>query len=175
MDNKITFRQATSADAVLLADIGRRAFEAAFGPDNKADDMAAYLDGAFSEETQAGELAQKDCIFIIAETEKHEPIGYSRLQPRRPPTCITGQRPVEIVRFYMLPDWIGKGTGSQLMQKTLETARGGGYDVVWLSTWQKNARGLKFYEKWGFTIVGEQTFQLGSDPQSDWILQRSLG
>ena len=175
MITNITFRQATSSDAALLADIGRRAFVGAFGADNTPEDMAAYLESAFSEEIQAAELAQEGCIFIIAESENNEPIGYSRLQAGSTETCITGQRPVELVRFYMLPERIGKGTGSSLMQETLETARGRGYDVVWLGVWQKNARAIAFYEKWGFTIAGTHTFQLGSDTQHDWIMQRNLG
>ena len=49
------------------------------------------------------------------------------------------------------------------------------YPVVWLDVWEKNPRAIAFYEKWGFKIVGEQSFQLGADLQHDWLMSRSLG
>lgn len=174
MNPGIIFRQAGANDAALLAEIGRCSFEAAFGADNSPEDMAAYLESAFSETIQASELAQAGSLFIIAETEEGQPVGYSRLLAGSSETCITGQRPVELVRFYMMPDWIGKGTAGLLMQETLKTARGRGYDVVWLGVWQENPRAIKFYQKWGFTIAGTHTFLLGSDPQTDWIMQHIL-
>ncbi len=60
------------------------------------------------------------------------------------------------------------------MQFCIDEARGRGGDVLWLGVWQKNARAIAFYHKWEFEIVGTQTFQLGNDPQSDFVMRRSL-
>jgi ribosomal protein S18 acetylase RimI-like enzyme len=46
--------------------------------------------------------------------------------------------------------------------------------VIWLGTWDQNARGIRFYEKWGFEKVGTQTFLLGTDPQSDVVMARRV-
>jgi diamine N-acetyltransferase len=40
--------------------------------------------------------------------------------------------------------------------------------------WKENPRGIAFYKKWGFTIVGEQGFQMGEELQEDWIMSRQL-
>jgi len=37
------------------------------------------------------------------------------------------------------------------------------------------AAAVAFYAKYGFTRVGEHTFLLGADAQTDWILVRPLG
>ena len=169
----LRIRHARREDAPLLAAIGREAFEAAFGAQNNPDDLEAYLSGAFSPEQQARELAQPGSTYLIAESEG-VPAGYARLQSGPAPACITGKNPIELSRFYLLPRWIGRGYGAQLMQYCLDLAWGRGYDVIWLSTWKENARGLAFYRKIGFAIVGEQIFQVGSDPQEDWLLQLTI-
>jgi RimJ/RimL family protein N-acetyltransferase len=40
--------------------------------------------------------------------------------------------------------------------------------------WERNARALAFYSRWGFTEVGEMRFVLGSDPQRDLLLSLAL-
>jgi ribosomal protein S18 acetylase RimI-like enzyme len=40
--------------------------------------------------------------------------------------------------------------------------------------WQQNTRAQAFYKRWKFSIVGEHVFQLGDDPQMDWLMERSL-
>jgi len=172
--NTINIRRAVPEDAVYLARIGREAFAAAFGEQNTAENMDAYLAESFSEQKQAVEIAEEGSIFLIAETEG-KTMGYARLLSSMAPTCITGAKPVELVRFYLLPQWIGQGLAGPLMQACLDTARGGGYDVIWLGVWQENPRAIRFYQKWGFTIVGTHTFQLGGDTQHDWLMAQSLG
>jgi len=171
--NSITIRQAQPADASLLSDLGARAFSQAFGADNTPEDMAAYLARAFYPEKQAGELTRPGSIFFIVEADGI-PAGYAHLQESEPPTCITGRKPVELARFYLLNNWIGKGVGSQLMQACITEAQGRGGDVLWLGVWQKNARAIAFYKKWRFVISGTQTFLLGSDLQHDYVMRRML-
>lgn len=169
MHRKILIRKAELNDAALLASVGREAFAAAFSDQNSVENMEAYLSGAFSEAIQAAEIVEQDSLFLIAETEESI-VGYARLLVSPAPTCITGTTPLELVRFYLLPEWIGKGVSGTLMQACLDAARGGGHDVIWLGVWQENPRAIRFYEKWGFSIVGTHTFQLGADTQHDWIM-----
>lgn len=169
----IAIRQAHLEDAVLLSELGARAFSQAFAADNTPEDMASYLAGAFYPAKQAEELARTGSMFYILECDGVV-AGYAHIQENRPPTCITGIKPVELSRFYLLQDWIGKGIGARLMQFCIDEARGRGGDVLWLGVWQKNARAIAFYQKWGFKIAGTQTFQLGSDPQSDFVMRRIL-
>lgn len=174
MTGIITIRTATIEDAPLLAKMGREAFSAAFGDQNTSENMAAYLSGAFSNQIQAAEIIEEGSVFLVAETEAKEAAGYARLYGGVPPTCITGTKAVELVRFYMMPRWIGKGIAGQLMQACLNTAWGGGYDVVWLGVWQQNPRAIRFYQKWGFNIVGSHPFLLGTDLQEDWLMECQL-
>lgn len=169
----IQIRIAGSQDAQLLADLGAKTFYDAFAAYNTPEDMAGYLHGAFSEQKQAEELSAPGSVFLVAESEE-EPVGYARLLGGSMETCITGSKPVELVRIYVLQEWKGKKVGGLLMQKCLDEARGRGYDSIWLGVWENNPNAIAFYQKWGFTKVGTHAFLLGRDLQEDWIMQRSL-
>lgn len=167
-------RRANSSEGALLADLGRAAFLQTFAADNTPEDMQEYLESSFSPEIQTAELSMPGSTYFVMQTDTGVPIGFTRLLSGLPDPCVTGKSPIELVRFYLLQEWIGKGNGGKLMQACIDFARGGGYDVMWLGVWQQNPRAIKFYEKWGFRIVGEHTFRLGSDAQTDWIMQRQL-
>jgi diamine N-acetyltransferase len=166
---QFNIRYANASDNHLLAEAGRRLFEAAFGADNRHEDMVSYLSGSFSPEIQAAELADPASVILIAEVEGRF-AGYARLREGRPGLEIPGKRPVELVRIYAELDTIGRGAGSALMEACLVEAYQKGYDTVWLGVWEKNPRALRFYEKWGFKVVGTQSFKLGGDIQTDLVM-----
>lgn len=60
------------------------------------------------------------------------------------------------------------------MRTTLETAAASGYRTLWLGVWERNPRAIAFYERWGFATVGSHVFRLGSDDQTDLIMERPV-
>ncbi|HET6351577.1 MAG TPA: GNAT family N-acetyltransferase [Coriobacteriia bacterium] len=169
----ISIRKATADDAAVLAELGARTFRETFGPDNTQADMDAYLAGAFSEAIQSRELAEPGTIFLIAAVEG-APVGYAKLRLGAAPPCIAGTSPIEIVRFYSDRPWIGHGVGSALMHACLSHAVTRHCDVVWLDVWERNDHAIGFYERKGFSVVGEQEFVLGTDVQHDLLMARRL-
>lgn len=168
----LTIRPATPADAGTLSEFGRRTFLDTFGEQNTAQDMAAYLAGAFSEARQLAELAAADVITLIAE-DQAICVGYAQLGAGATPQCVTGASPIELVRFYVDRGWHGRGLAQALMQEVEATARARA-ETLWLGVWERNARAIAFYRKCGFVDVGSHVFRLGSDPQTDRIMVRSL-
>jgi len=170
---ELNIRLATPSDAALLAELGAKTFADTFAADNTPEDMAAYLATAFGPTQQAAELADPDCFFLIA--EKHAvPIGYALLRSHAAPDCVTGTQPVELVRLYVAQESIGSGVGAMLMQSCIDEAKENGFDTLWLGVWEHNHRAQKFYSKWDFRTVGTHAFQLGSDAQTDYLMQRDL-
>ena len=169
----ITIRYAKSSDNVMLSEIGRQTFYDSFAAENTPEDMAAYLAESFSPQKQAAELADSKTVFLIAEIED-EAVGFARMKEGPPLPGITGDHPIEIVRFYSVKAWIGRGVGAALMQACLDEASKRGCDSIWLDVWERNPRAMAFYRKWGFVEVGTATFKLGSDLQHDLLFQRSL-
>jgi diamine N-acetyltransferase len=171
----VEIRTATLEDAEILAKIAWKSFYDAFAdhPKNAPDDLKAYMDEAFSVEALAGELADRDVFFFIAEIGG-QMVGYAKLKQNSREDCVSGENPLELCRLYSLSDYIGKGIGKTLMLKCLEFAEKNGHDTFWLGVWEYNFRAQEFYKKFGLEKCGEHVFQLGSDPQIDWVLERKI-
>ena len=168
-----TIRRGTLRDAELLAELGARTFSETFAADNTPENMAAYLASAFAPTQLAADLVDPRCLFQIAETAASA-VGYAMLRSGAAPEQVTGKRPIELVRLYVSRDSLGSGVGSALMQACLDEAKRGGHQTLWLGVWQHNIRAQAFYRKWNFREVGTHSFQLGDDPQTDLLMQRSI-
>jgi len=168
-----TVRRATLDDANLLSQLGARTFEETFASDNTPADMAAYLASNFSLVQLTAELSDHASIFLIAEVDGAA-AGYAKLHASEPAKSIEGTDPIELVRLYVSHTWIGSGIGAVLMRACLDEARRAGYKTIWLGVWERNARAQTFYRKWNFRAVGEHVFQLGSDSQTDILMERAV-
>ncbi len=168
-------RLATIKDAETLTKIAWKSFYDAFAehPKNAPEDLKNYMDEAFTLEAVSAELADKDSIYFVAEIE-NEMVGFAKLKQNSREDGITGENPIELCRLYALQNFIGKGIGKALMMQCLEFAKVNNHDTFWLGVWEFNHRAQKFYEKFGFEKCGEHIFQLGNDPQTDWLMQRSV-
>jgi ribosomal protein S18 acetylase RimI-like enzyme len=170
---KPLIRRASAVDAPLLAQLAARTFQETFAADNKPEDMTAYLTAAFGPEKQAAELADPRSIFFIAEANDAA-AGYAQLHAGDAPPCIEGPNSIELSRIYVAKEFLGRGVGEALMRACMDEASRAGHHTIWLGVWEKNERAQAFYRKWGFQVVGQHIFQLGSDPQTDLLMARAL-
>lgn len=162
-------------DAKLLTDLAYTTFWDAFAhhPKNAPDDLNHYMRQAFSLEQITAELADDKSIFLIAELDG-EAAGYSKIVIDNIEPGITAERPIELNRLYSHQRFLGQGVGQQLMDACFERAKQEDRDVMWLGVWEYNPRAQRFYEKNGFRVVGQHTFVLGSDPQTDLLMQKEI-
>ncbi len=175
MSGAIIVRQATDGDAKLLADLAYTTFWDAFAhhPKNAPDDLNHYMRQAFNVEQTASELADDRNVFLLAQIDG-ELAGYAKVTIGTTEQGVTAERPIELNRLYAHQRFLGMGIGQTLLEKAFELGRHENCDVMWLGVWEYNPRAQKFYEKNGFQIVGKHIFQLGSDPQTDLLMQRDL-
>lgn len=175
MNETVEIRLATAEDAEILAQIGWKSFYDAFAdhPKNAPDDLKSYMDEAFTVEAISADLADKNTIYFVAEIAD-KMVGYAKLKQNSRETGVSGENPLELCRLYSLNEYIGKGIGKTLMLKCLEFAEENAHDYFWLGVWEYNFRAQEFYKKFGFEKCGEHIFQLGTDPQTDWVLQRKM-
>ena len=169
--SSITIRQATPADAALLATFAATAFSDSFAADNSAENMAMYMEKAFGEDIQREELSDPHRTVFIAE-HGGEAVGYTMLHDAPVPPSVGDPGALEIARLYSAKQMIGAGVGSSLMQRCVDEAAARGKQTLWLGVWESNARAIAFYTRWGFVDVGSQTFTLGHDVQRDRVMAR---
>ena len=165
--------QATEADARLLAALAERLFVDAFGAMNAPDDLRLFLAKTYSPELQLAELRDADRVAWIAEANG-KPVGYAMARRDSASPHVSARCPAELQRIYADPSWHGRGVGGALLRASVEQAREWGCDVLWLGVWERNPRGIAFYEKWGFRRVGEHRFVVGTDPQNDHVMALRL-
>jgi ribosomal protein S18 acetylase RimI-like enzyme len=179
MNNAINIRRATIEDIDVLVQVARKSFYSAFAhfPENSPEDLKSYMDRAYTVEALAAELAERDVTYFVAEIEGML-IGYAKLKQNSREEGVMGDNPIELCRLYNLQEFIGKGVGKALMLKCLEFAEANRHDTIWLGVWEDNTSAINFYRRFGFEKCGEHVFQLGEDPQTDWLMQlmlRSVG
>lgn len=175
MSNEIKIRFAETKDAEVLSKIGWQAFDEAFAdhPENHPDDMRIYMDEAFSAATISADLREEKTVYLIAEV-KAEAAGYAKIKFDSREDCILGEKVIELCRLYALDNFIGKGIGKSLMLEFFKIAEERNCDTAWLGVWEYNFRAQDFYKKFGFEKCGEHIFQLGKDPQIDWVMQKKF-
>ncbi len=176
----MTFCTATPADLDILLTLSIQTMREAFGPPhNPVEITEAYIASAFTAGSLARDLTDPRSTFVLACTDAGMPVGYARLYRRNPPRQMpepfrrAGQA-IEIERLYLLESAIGQGQGQQLMTYCLDIARTEGYRAVWLGVWERNQRGINFYNRNGFVRFGWHYFQFGPDRQRDFWMMRRL-
>jgi diamine N-acetyltransferase len=173
--SEIKIRKATVVDAEPLTALAYKTFWDAFHdhPKNAPDDLADYMAKAFNVEQIAHELADKNSVFLIAEIAG-EMVGYAKLVVDYIEPGVIAEKPIELNRLYSATEYLGKGVGTALMEECFAAAKELGCDAMWLGVWEYNPRAQRFYEKYGFRVVSKHVFQLGSDAQTDLLMQREL-
>jgi putative acetyltransferase len=59
----------------------------------------------------------------------------------------------ELVKFYLLPEYRGKGIGRMLMEQNIESARNLGYNQLYLESMPELRKAIGMYEKAGFRFI----------------------
>ena len=169
----ISIRTAGLDDAALLADLGRQTFHETFAALNDPADMADYLDQAYTIAKLTAELSEPGSTYLLA-VVSFQVVGFARVACAVPPACVTGPAPVRLAKLYVVADALGTGVGAALMNAGIGWARSFGHETLWLGVWEHNHRAIAFYRRWGFVPVGTEGFGLGTDDQTDLVMQRSL-
>jgi diamine N-acetyltransferase len=171
--NEFSIREAGPRDAASLADLSARTFKSAYRSKLSERELDDYVAATFSLGRLQDELNDPACRFLIAH-EGGMPVGYALLRSGDPPAGVTGPEPMELARIYLIEEVIGKGYGTALMEACLKAARENGHMTIWLGVWDANNRAIRFYEKWGFTVVGSLAFEFGDELQTDLVMSRQI-
>ena len=155
-----TIRKATVEDAEILARISRETFDAAFGDQYAAADLAVFIRDNYAVEKSRKELADPEIgVWILEEDGVGGGLcprgSLQARQSRGHPDCR------EIHRLYLLPRFQSGGRGARLMKAAMTWLERDRPRRVWLGVFSGNTGAQRFYERLGFRKVGEHTFKVG--------------
>ncbi len=170
----VAFRDAVPADAATLAALGAKSFIDTFGDLYSPEDLAAFLVN-HSEAKWARELADPANAIRIGEADG-QGVVYAKLTrpPAMPYEPEPGRTAYELKQFYVLGPWQGSGVAQQLMEWLLAEARRRGAHDLYLSVFTANNRARRFYERYGFVVVGQWSFMVGTHADEDYIMRLRL-
>jgi GNAT superfamily N-acetyltransferase len=169
----VQVRLAVVEEGPELSCLAAATFRDTFEGDNRPDDMARYIADAFTPAQQAAEISDPASVVLVAD-DRGELVGYAHLTAGPVPEAVRGPAPLELKRLYVKRAWHGRGVAQGLMAAAIEAARARGAQTIWLGVWERNPRAVAFYAKYGFVRVGEHTFVLGGDEQTDWLFERPV-
>jgi ribosomal protein S18 acetylase RimI-like enzyme len=168
-----TIRRAGVSDASALAELAARTFTETFAADNTPEDLDAHLRSSYGVAQQSAELADRDVLTLLA-FQSEELAGFAQVRRKSAPSCVIGERPIELHRFYLARSAQGTGLAAPLMLAARAAAQELGGLHMWLGVWERNPRAIAFYLKSGFVKVGSHVFIVGSDRQTDLVLVSPL-
>ena len=160
-------------DVETLLPLAAQTFSDAFAAMNTPETMDAYLAEAFTRDKFLDELSHPHSQFYFLRVDG-DLAGYLKLNDTKAQSDLQDPQALEIERIYVHRDFQGQGLGRVLIEFALQKALEMGKTSAWLGVWQKNLSAIAFYQRMGFKIVGEHSFRMGEELQSDWVMRKSL-
>ncbi|MDO9474628.1 MAG: GNAT family N-acetyltransferase [Caulobacter sp.] len=166
-----TIRRATPADAEALSRIGAETFTETFSHLYPPEDLAAFLDAAYTVETSRRDLEDPDKAVWLVEADGAV-VGHALAGPCDLPHEAVTPACGELKRLYVLKAFQGGGTGSRLLAETLTWLERDGPRRLWIGVWSENFGAQRLYGRLGFEKVGEYDFIVGETRDREFILRR---
>lgn len=167
----ITIRAATIADAEKISRLSAETFPLGCPADTDPAHLAAFIASELTPARFREFIVTNGVTILLAEVEG-EAAGFTMLVSDCGHPQITAERPIELRKFYVAPEHHGRGVAQELMQAAQRVLDDPAHDAAWLSVHSGNARAISFYRTWGFEVVGTHYFNVGGDPQKDFVMRR---
>lgn len=160
MTPPLTFRRGSADDAEALALLAAQTFLETYRDFEEVQDNTDYVAKHFRVPAVAALLADPQATTLLAASGA-ELAGYAVLRAGSTPSCVTGEKPLQLERFYLAEAAIGRGEGTRLLRAVQAEARRLDALTLWLGVYHRNARAIRFYEARGFCQIGERDFPFG--------------
>lgn len=170
----LEIRKATINDAADIAALGRITFTQSFGHlFRDKEDLKQYLDSTFSFSKIENSLTKNNNIYWIA-IWKEKPVAYAKLKLNSKTDFVESHAICQLQKIYVLKDFISKKIGTELQSTLLDEAKTLNFKSIWLSVLRENERAIQFYNKNGFTKVGDHEFRIGKEVFNFKAMAKSL-
>lgn len=171
--NELVIHRVEQADLLALQEISRQTFFDTFGDVNTEVDMNHYLEVNLSIEQLTLELNNPSTSFYFAKNDK-EILAYLKLNEAEAQTEKRNIPSIEIERIYVREEFQNRGVGQFLLDKSIQITKDKQLKLIWLGVWEHNVSAIRFYERNQFQHFGKHVFMLGSDEQTDLLMELKL-
>ena len=155
----VTFRPATSDDALCLGVLSTQVFLDTYAPQGIRPAVANEVLKQHSVAVYEALLADAGVTNLVAECAGHL-IGFSQVRDGAVDPQVPAAAASELRRLYVQERFTGRGVGRDLLRQAEKTAAALGADMLWLQAWEGNARALQFYPRCGYEDLGGTVYTI---------------
>jgi ribosomal protein S18 acetylase RimI-like enzyme len=157
-----------------LSELSKANFISSHGHSAVEKDINIYIRYAYSVKKLGFELADPNSHFHFIYYKK-ELAGYSKLSLNTDYSSIKDSPLAKLDRIYIDEKFLDCKLGQPLFDFNLNIAMQNNQRGIWLYTWIKNDRAIRFYEKNGMRIIDERDFKISrSHSNPNYIMYKSL-
>jgi len=171
--SNLSFRKVALTDLDDLQRLSIQTFTDAFEHLNNPADFAAYVASAYSSDQLRQEINSPDSEFYFA-VYQNDISGYIKLNFNQAQAEFQDDNSMEIARVYVSAQFQNKQIGKAMLDFAIGIARQKQLHYVWLGAWEHNPNAHRFYQRYGFEVIGSHDFMVGNDRQTDILMKKTL-
>ena len=164
-----TLKKIDSTEAELLSKLCTETYMQAYKGVHEQHGMDSYCHNHYGISLIESLLSADDTEVVVA-YQGAEPAGFYVIKHHPCPVVLTGQS-TELKKIYVLSEYFGNGLGHELFNSAVNHAQNNNSKWLWLCVSDINYRAKAFYEKTGFSKVGQgPDLIIGKDTLSSSIM-----
>ena len=168
----VTYREASTADAVALDRIFDTSFCDTFAHLYRREDLELFL------LTFGSAIGKRSCVdpayaFRLPRSTASRS-GYVKLGPLLKLPVDPDGPAILLDQLYIIKEHHGAGIAQDLMDWALGEANKRGAEEMYLTVFVDNHRARRFYDRYGFEAVGRYDFMVGNHADEDIIMRKRL-
>lgn len=174
-----------------LGALGRKLFAQTFAGLYCDEDLQRFLSSTFSVSGLQADISA-GCSYWAAKdvsVENRPWVGYCKVGPVKVPLAtmqplvteksiavqpVETEHCLELRQLYIDRCYHRHGIGSQFMNLFFRRCADLGVATAYVSCWSENHQALRFYERFGFTPIGEYEFPVGEHLDREFVLRKQL-
>lgn len=168
----IKIRPASVEDAQALSELGGRTFSDKFGHLYAPEDLSQFLKESHSAEGYIRALNDGAIRIWVGEAETGALAGYGVAGPCDLPVDDCPDGAMEISRLYVDAPYQGEGLGRLLMDEMIAWIDRDGKAPLYLSVYKFNDGAQRFYERYGFGLLKEYKYRVGTHYDPEYLFVR---
>lgn len=171
MDPPPEIREAQKCDIAALSELAITTYSDAFGYSFSEADLAAHINTNLSPDYFTRILDEEEDVILLAQVGDRL-IGYVQFGQADAYSADKNDRALH--RLYVHPEFQNQGYGTALMEAALRHPRLKTAACIYLDVWEHNPGAQRFYQRYGFEVIGTRTFEVesGAPTSLDLVMVR---
>jgi ribosomal protein S18 acetylase RimI-like enzyme len=152
METKVVIRLAVGQDVVDIGNVARSTWNDTYAGIILPENQERLLGRWYIPSALHAAITQRDSWFFVAAVREYV-MGFAQFILRE-------NNRGDLTRIYVLPEWQRRGVGDRLLKEGLAALTARGAEEVFVQVEKDNAKGIGFYEREGFRLAREFSFEL---------------